>query len=432
MAFTYSGIVNYGKSTLPSVEGWGSNMNILKDPPKSITTRRINRVGQTSSITEMIDQSENRAAEAIQVYARGVNPCVSVSYSNYGNNGGGGQSGGLTGLSQPIAGLGRQAKLPFTIMKDGAFRPPVLTQRDLLPLSRLPRALTSVKTQPGFTDFSKKVWECKTAEKTREVKTTTLQACVRPTARYIVQTPLKAPSDVKFFVNKKLNVTVNSGVRAMNITQQYIGDITKEIYAQPLHAMANANHNDSTRYVNNNTVNTDKYIQEVNATNANTNFSSQHHHTNIEEILDLANLPVQDIRTTKHTASVSGVEKVNYIHEDVFLRRNIPEYQLTANSSDKRKYQNQLHENEIILSRNNPQADFSSVVVDKSGHDNDRREAYLAPKLQPGGFTNASQKPMIGRMQNVSDPVETQKSKTSRFVTESMKGRFGKSAPWHK
>ena len=50
---SYSGIVGYGKVTLPSVESWGTNMNILQDPPKSIVTRRIDRVGETSSITSM-------------------------------------------------------------------------------------------------------------------------------------------------------------------------------------------------------------------------------------------------------------------------------------------------------------------------------------------------------------------------------------------
>ena len=61
MSISYSGLSNYGKATLPSVDTWGTNMNILKDPPKSIQTRRIDRVGQTSDITSMIDDSENRA-----------------------------------------------------------------------------------------------------------------------------------------------------------------------------------------------------------------------------------------------------------------------------------------------------------------------------------------------------------------------------------
>ena len=36
---SYSALINNGKITLPSVTTWGTNMNILRDPPKSITTR---------------------------------------------------------------------------------------------------------------------------------------------------------------------------------------------------------------------------------------------------------------------------------------------------------------------------------------------------------------------------------------------------------
>ena len=59
-------------------------MNILRDPPKSIMTRRIDKVGETSSITELIDGSGNRACEAISLYSRGINPFVSVDYGNAG------------------------------------------------------------------------------------------------------------------------------------------------------------------------------------------------------------------------------------------------------------------------------------------------------------------------------------------------------------
>ena len=134
---SYSGLTNFGRVTLPSVETWGTNMNILRDPPKSIVTRKIDKVGEDSAITEMIDESGNRACEAINVYARGVNPMVSVSYSNYGNNGGGGMAGSLTGLSDSFTRLsgavnGAQASLPYKPMNGGAFRPPVRTQEETI------------------------------------------------------------------------------------------------------------------------------------------------------------------------------------------------------------------------------------------------------------------------------------------------------------
>ena len=91
--------------TLGGVEGWGHNTNILRDPPKAIFTRRIDKVGQNTDITELVDSSTDRASDSIQVYARGVNPMVSVSYSNHGN-------AGMSG--NPTATSGRtQAFLPY-------------------------------------------------------------------------------------------------------------------------------------------------------------------------------------------------------------------------------------------------------------------------------------------------------------------------------
>jgi hypothetical protein len=81
MSISYSGIVNYGKVTLPSVDTWSTNMNIMRDPPKSITTRKIDKVGETMAISEAIDASGDRTSEAITRYAKGVNPMVSVQYN---------------------------------------------------------------------------------------------------------------------------------------------------------------------------------------------------------------------------------------------------------------------------------------------------------------------------------------------------------------
>lgn len=61
MSITYKGILGYKASvTLPSVEGWGTNNNILRDPPKSIMTRRIDKVNQDGSVNEMLYHSGDR------------------------------------------------------------------------------------------------------------------------------------------------------------------------------------------------------------------------------------------------------------------------------------------------------------------------------------------------------------------------------------
>ena len=85
---TYDMVLPRRVTTLPSVESWGTNMNILKDPPKSIHTRRIDKVGDTQEITIDIDGAGDRICEMINVYGRGINQMVGVNYGNNGTNGG--------------------------------------------------------------------------------------------------------------------------------------------------------------------------------------------------------------------------------------------------------------------------------------------------------------------------------------------------------
>lgn len=181
MAISYSGLVNYGKATLPSVESWGTNMNIFRDPPKSVQTRKIDKVGETSAITSMVDDSGDRFCEAINYYARGQNPMVSVSYGQ-------GQ--------RKSCGNGGEAFLPYRVVREGAFRPPIWRQEDLLPLSRLPRVWTQVNTQPYQPIFTKRIRNCGTAEDMREVKNDTLKmACVA--SKTIAAYPNSNRPDVK-------------------------------------------------------------------------------------------------------------------------------------------------------------------------------------------------------------------------------------------
>jgi hypothetical protein len=131
---SYSSILSYPKATLPSVEMWNTNMNILKDPPKAIHTRRIDKVGDTQQVLLQAEDSGSRFNEYINVYARNTNPMVGVSYNNYGN-------------SQSSSNSRTQASLPYKVKE---FRPPILSQYDLLPLSRLPRDWFYASTNPEF------------------------------------------------------------------------------------------------------------------------------------------------------------------------------------------------------------------------------------------------------------------------------------------
>lgn len=201
MAISYSGIVGYGKASLPSVESWGTNNNILKDPPKSITTRRRDKVGSNSSIMEDIDMSGDRIAEAIRAYPRGVNPMVGVSYNGQGNAG--------IGTGQALYTLGRQAKLPYPVMKDGAFRPPILAPVDLLPLSRMPRNLTKIDPTICNPDFTKKI-SCSADKKT--FRQNPLKAHCQSNVLFNIKKPsvIGISGQVK---NSVLTKTVNSTIK---------------------------------------------------------------------------------------------------------------------------------------------------------------------------------------------------------------------------
>ena len=118
MVFSFDMVYPRRTVTLPSVESWGTNMNIVKDPPKSITTRQRVKVGDN----ECLNGEQNRTVEEnIKTYARSVNPFVSVSYSNNGKGG---------------SGSAAQASLPYKTAIHGDFRPKVLSMDESRALSR--------------------------------------------------------------------------------------------------------------------------------------------------------------------------------------------------------------------------------------------------------------------------------------------------------
>jgi hypothetical protein len=160
MSISYSGLVNYGKATLPAVESWGANKNVVRDPPRAVMTRRVDRVGDTSDILATVADSGDRYCEAINYYARDVNPFVSVSYGEAGNSGAVANGGRLAG-GEPF--------MPYRVVRDGAFRPPVWRQEDVLPLSRLPRNWTTCDARPFQVNYARRALNCGTAEETREV-----------------------------------------------------------------------------------------------------------------------------------------------------------------------------------------------------------------------------------------------------------------------
>ena len=478
---SYSGITNRGKVSLPSVDNWGSNLNILKDPPKSIHTRSKTLVGSNNDIIDEVGDSGNRIGEYINVYARGVNPFVSVSYSN--NNTGLNSNGRVSNQGQ--------AKLPYRIMRDGAFRPPVLSQEDLLPLSRLPRVKTEAKTNAGNVDYTKKLFDQEQQEKGRQIKDEVLHTFVKPTAVYKIEKPQEQTYDVKFSIKEVIKKgSVSAGFGSKNIVQTEVKVPTAEIIQNNLRADARTNIGDTRKFLNNNEMYTEKYIQDSNAhsvqtnmgtkqnyvsfdsenfdsdryiqesnvhsvqTNmgtkqnyvsfdnenfdsdryiqdtttktATTNPSTNKHYTLIDEIADLSDLPVKNKAMVVSTqAPVSKQDKVNYIHSDIELDRNMPEYSASASKSEN-IYKFIEPTNQIELERNTPITSFVSNVVGKSSVDNNSKDARLNPKINAGSFSIPAGVPKITRSDR--ENIDTAQSRMSKAYNNDANQRFNMQA----
>ena len=365
---SYSSLTNSGKVTLPSVDSWGTNMNIIRDPSKSIMTRRRDKVGENNDMLQMIDNSD-RSNEAIMRFSRGVNPSVSVSYSN---NGGSLQNFG-----------NQQARLPYSINKDGDFRPPVQAPQDLLPLSRMPRNITSAVSNPNMPHFGKELPNSRNVIKsTSSVKEQIISSQVRPTKRYYLQKPFQEGFEVNYSIQNILKKSADSNVSSTNRTQINVLEPTKEINDNNINAFAVSNVSNP-QYVNNNLNDFDsqRFIQDTNAHSVYTNLNDV---KNIYNEQDLSNIKQKDYLLVEYSTAKSenrqtgdivkenfelertlpvylsqtnnmGMNnRVSYIHDDIELDRNLPEYQSRTNFN-LMKNQTPLYRDEIELDRNLPE-----------------------------------------------------------------------------
>ena len=101
---------------------------------------------------------------------------VGVSYNNQG----------------PRAG-GQQAKLPYRVARDGAFRPPILRPVNLYPLSRLPRNNTRVDPVAYTADFTKKILCQGSAKDYRSVKNDLMQVQTEAPKGQPIRKPTEVP-----------------------------------------------------------------------------------------------------------------------------------------------------------------------------------------------------------------------------------------------
>lgn len=229
-----SSLRSHPKVTLPSVDnGWLINDTIIKDPPKSITTRRIDKVGSTQMVTDMIEDNGSRICGNIMKFPRGVNPAAeytlpvdlikssgvgstSTIRDNSNNPPTFRSDPGYRFHSQYGRGSGGYSARRI-MMYSGAFRPPIYTQEQLLPLSRQPRIRTSCVTHPEMINYSASPLE-NNLDLQKNIKPVVLQAPIDPTLKYIIEKNQKQHNIEDFIQDKLLAQDVTSGVRPRDIT----------------------------------------------------------------------------------------------------------------------------------------------------------------------------------------------------------------------
>jgi hypothetical protein len=370
---SYSSIVNNGRVTLPSVDSWGGNLNIMRDPPKSVQTRRIDKVGDNNEITKMIDDSD-RSSEAILRFARGVNPMVGVSFQNAGSS--------TQGFNN------QQARLPYTINKDGDFHVPVRAPQDLLALSRLPRSVTSANSNPGLPHNLKELDNSRnTGSINSTVKPIVISSAVKSTKTYYLQKPFQeAFEHSKNGIQNILHKNAQTNSNQHRQTELFVQDPRKGINENYNTVSAEPNKQDI-RFINLDSEGYDsKSIQDSNNVNVVSN-PSLHVDNGLllgGDMIDLTNMKLKDVSIIEYETPLSGpgktehiyenfelldrnlpeyssfsnrngaTTKINFIHDDIELERNLPEYDVTSNNRGFSKDNNYIH-NDISLERNLPE-----------------------------------------------------------------------------
>lgn len=394
MSISYSGIVgNKGKGTLPSVESWSGlgDQSILKDPPKSITTRRIDKVNADGSLNEMLYHSGDRFAENINVYARGVNPMVSVEYGNVGSF----TSVGANSNGSGVFGNGAPGKLPYRILNDGAFRPPILRMEQLMPLSRQPRLVTQCMTTPQFLDYTKKA-SCPlpSEKKQRQVHANVMHAYTVPTKVVKFQEPVKEHFEVKYVIENPIRGSAITNISAKSNLQQENMNPLRQVNRETKKYSYNAN---SSGIAQQNYIHDDIELDRNMPLSSAEAAKSRNIQENLRPDNELElenNMPNYNAHTNRSANYFTRLDDEG----EVILDRNLPNYNTQTNVSDKRKFVNVAPDNEYEFYSKTAATDVTvSKTSNRAKTENHRGEYNLPDTLDVGGFKVKANVPVKDR-----------------------------------
>ena len=433
--------------TLPSVDGFNGSLNILRDPPKSIFTKRIDKVGQNNDLNNLIDGSSDRMNEGIMVYARGVNPMVSVSYNNNSNNAG----------SYTNAGA-RQAYLPYRIADKGAFRPPIRSLRDLMPLSRQPRAWFEALSNPGFIDYAKKKH---IPTKFRVIKDSLKLEEIKPNYSIKIEKPILENYKMQNEINDKhISIEAFSGHRTMDLSNftrenvdQYKG--IQENYEQ-VNASTNKQQHRSQNLENIEinkgqytkdknyyetlsnpslginqgleglSIDKEQYIQDKNYYDFAVNKGRDINVKTLDQLIGNNKENVKDILQYKQdSGKQTGYTLLTDIPE-MNLQYHMPQFNVDSSLNDPTVYKRVEHQNEIKLYDNLPKVTTVRNVTKIEDMNNfeygSSRQFNLPETMKKGEFLNSSSKPTLDRFE-IQFRTDPNKDKIRKYLNDTIYSR---------
>ena len=376
---SYKGLNTNRQATLPSVEGWGTNLNILKDPPKGVYTYRRDKVFDNNDIIEQItsDETSNRyMCDTITPYLKGKDPFQAVSYQN--------------------AGPGQQASYAYKIIPDGAFRPPLLTLEDLTPLSRLPRVTTNAECNKGFVDFSKSL-QCRDNEK--EVKTVVVDNdVISNISKSVSFSAARQRTDLKSLIDTPIQTEVKASSSYYDPTIKKVDASHRTIDA--LHASGQVNKCDK------------KFIDIFNASDIVVKHkdvlqSSVHssikskHGTLLDNYSYNTDKNIKDMVSVNHKSTISGHQVYTKPEAIMDLKRSLPDASAKSNTS--------INQHKVLdTEKGHELRDILSVTVKASCGNKDgssdqfsnyNRDVQLKEQVDRGSFdgNNSKNVPQFNR-----------------------------------
>jgi hypothetical protein len=373
-------------ATLPSVDAYNGNNEITRDPHKSIFTTKKYKINDHSEITEDIDGSGDRICEVIKKYPRGINQFVTVDYSNNGTNGGQNRqtSGGTSGSVE--------AYLPYRVMRDGAFRPPVRGPKELLPLSRQARLWTPITSTPGYIKQNIECAASNNKAPRRQIVQTPIQTQTRPVLSKRLDTPLDSTASQSYIIQNAVNTCASRPSIVYDLGKSgAIPDLNSGNYINNNNVYKSVSSNVSSLMATNDCngfTPVDKSIRPDNQwTCLNTNVSNQQ--VTPSGIIATDFLRVNQPFQTSIITNVSSDFKKN-IQSDYELV--LPEtLQGTAQSNISSMYTKSLkHEKDIVLERPQLYGNMNTNACSKEMYvDNSAKNIKILPKINyVGGFDN--------------------------------------------